>query len=142
MRPDNPVVRLCAAGMRAEAEGQDERAHDLFERAWQQAGDDYEACIAAHYLARHRPTPEDTLRWNAESLRRARLADQDRTRTGPGTRSPRDCGPPARCPSGTPKDRCAGCWPRCAPGPTWSRWACCCRPGSVTSVPKRTGHAC
>ncbi|WP_201453819.1 hypothetical protein [Streptomyces sp. NHF165] len=77
MRPDNPVVRLCAAGMRAEAEGQDERAHDLFERAWQQAGDDYEACIAAHYLARHRPTPEDTLRWNAESLRRARLADQD-----------------------------------------------------------------
>ncbi|HZY41132.1 MAG TPA: hypothetical protein VFF59_03940, partial [Anaerolineae bacterium] len=36
--------------------------------------DDYEACIAAHYVARHQATPQDTLRWNQEALDRANAA--------------------------------------------------------------------
>nr|BFF02017.1 hypothetical protein GCM10020241_36920 [Streptoalloteichus tenebrarius] len=42
MDPDNPVVRLCVQGMQAEAEGRDADARDLFQRAWETAGDDYE----------------------------------------------------------------------------------------------------
>ncbi|PXY21940.1 hypothetical protein [Prauserella flavalba] len=77
MNPDNPVVRLCAEGMAAEASGDDDAARALFEQAWAAATDDYEACVAAHYLARHQPTPELTLHWNAECLRLAdRVGDE------------------------------------------------------------------
>ncbi|MGW9174766.1 hypothetical protein [Streptomyces decoyicus] len=71
MDPELPVVRLCVEGMRAEADGQAGRALGLFQRAWEIAADDYEACIAAHYLARHQNSPEETLRWNQECLERA-----------------------------------------------------------------------
>lgn len=77
MNPENPVVRLCAQGMQAEAEGRDDAAREHFQQAWDLAADDYEACIAAHYLARHQPSAELTLRWNRESLARAeRVADE------------------------------------------------------------------
>ncbi|WUF62786.1 hypothetical protein OG530_21105 [Streptomyces decoyicus] len=69
--PELPVVRLCVEGMRAEAAGQTGRALGLFQQAWETAADDYEACIAAHYLARHQNSPEETLRWNQECLERA-----------------------------------------------------------------------
>lgn len=78
MDPNNPVVRLCAEGMGAEAEGRDDAARDLFLQAWEVAADDYEKCVAAHYLARHQPTPEETLRWNQESLDRAALVGDER----------------------------------------------------------------
>ncbi|MFJ5231004.1 hypothetical protein ACIQBJ_14045 [Kitasatospora sp. NPDC088391] len=78
--PENTVVQLCAQGMQAEAEGQDARARDLFLRAWEAAEDDYDACIAAHYLARHQPTPQETLRWNQECLNRADKVGDERVR--------------------------------------------------------------
>ena len=77
---DNPVVRLCAEGMQAETAGQDGDAHALFRQAWYAATDDYEACVAAHYLARHQKTPKDTLRWNKECLDRADRVGDDRVR--------------------------------------------------------------
>ncbi|MGW3007216.1 hypothetical protein ACWC9R_00020 [Streptomyces sp. NPDC001219] len=71
------VVRLCVAGMQAEAEGRAGAARALFQQAWDEATDDYEACIAAHYLARHQNSPEETLRWNQECLDRAdRVGDE------------------------------------------------------------------
>lgn len=78
MDPQNPVVRLCAEGMRAETEGRDADARELFEQAWRTATDDYEACVAAHYLARHQPTPQETLRWNQECLDRANRVGDER----------------------------------------------------------------
>jgi hypothetical protein len=80
MDVDNPVVRLCGDGMRAESEGRSSDAHALFREAWYAATDDYEACIAAHYLARHQRTPEDTLRWNRECLDRADRVGDERVR--------------------------------------------------------------
>ncbi|MFC7309562.1 hypothetical protein ACFQVC_35795 [Streptomyces monticola] len=80
MDPSNPVVKLCSQGMQAEAEGREAEARALFEEAWATAGDDYEACVAAHYLARHQPTPERTLRWNRECLRRADRVGDDRVK--------------------------------------------------------------
>lgn len=76
--PENPTVRLCIQGMTAEAEDRDDDARALFQRAWDTADDDYEACVAAHYLARHQPTPEETLRWNQECLGRADAVGDDR----------------------------------------------------------------
>ncbi len=45
--PENAVVKLCTAGMQAEAEGEPERARALFRQAWEAAESDYDACIAA-----------------------------------------------------------------------------------------------
>ena len=67
----NPVLGLCQDGMRAEAEGRRADARKLFERAWAAATDDYDACVAAHYLARQQDHPEEVLRWNREALDRA-----------------------------------------------------------------------
>jgi hypothetical protein len=67
--PSNPVVALCAAGMAVE--GDSAAASELFERAWAARRDDYEACIAAHFLARHQSSPEATLHWNATAVRHA-----------------------------------------------------------------------
>lgn len=78
---DGPAaVRLCGEGMQAESEGRNGDAHALFRQAWYAATDDYEACVAAHYLARHQNTPEDALRWNKESLARADQVGDDRVR--------------------------------------------------------------
>jgi hypothetical protein len=80
MNPDNPVVQLCSQGMQAEAEGRDTDARAAFEQAWKIATDDYEACVAAHYLARHQPTTHETLRWNQECLDRADRVGDDRVK--------------------------------------------------------------
>lgn len=78
MDPNNPVVELCVEGMRAESDGRHDDARLLFEQAWEASSDDFEACIAAHYVARHQPDAEATFRWNQEALRRAEAADDDR----------------------------------------------------------------
>jgi len=71
MHLNNPVIQLCLAGSRAELEGQPDKAHSLYEQAWAIAQDDFEACVAAHYLARHQENPEERLRWNQIALDRA-----------------------------------------------------------------------
>jgi hypothetical protein len=74
----NPVVALCAEGMARE--GTPEVARELFERAWSLRQDDYDACIAAHFVARHQPTPGGTLEWNQRALRHAEAVADDRVR--------------------------------------------------------------
>lgn len=78
MDPNNPVVKLCVEGMRVESEGHYDDARRLFEQAWQASTDDFEACIAAHYVARHQPDAQATFWWNQEALRRAEAAGDDR----------------------------------------------------------------
>ena len=67
--PSNPVIALCAAGM--QVEGEPEKARALFEQAWAARQDDFDASVAAHYLARHQPDAEATLRWNELALQHA-----------------------------------------------------------------------
>ncbi len=77
MDADNPVVKLCVVGMEAEGEGRMEEAHALFMLAWEARQDDVDGCIAAHYVARHQPTPEATFHWNQLALQCAeRTEDQ------------------------------------------------------------------
>jgi tetratricopeptide (TPR) repeat protein len=81
MSPDNPIVKLCAAGMAAEGEGRAADAKALFEQARDSSRDDFEACTEAHYVARHRATPEATFEWNERVRRRAENGGDDRVRS-------------------------------------------------------------
>ncbi len=80
MDPENPIVKLCASGMAAEGEGRRGDAKALFEQAWRESTDDYEACIAAHYVARHQATPEATFEWNRRALQHAEAVQDERIR--------------------------------------------------------------
>jgi hypothetical protein len=53
------------------AEGTPAEARRLFEQAWAARSDDFDAAVAAHFLARHQPTPVDTLHWNTVAVRHA-----------------------------------------------------------------------
>lgn len=79
MDAENPVVKLCVEGMAAEGEGRQAEARALFRQAWESRTDNYEACVAAHYLARHQESADETLRWNQVALDKATsLGDDDR----------------------------------------------------------------
>jgi len=70
--PDNPVIKLCIKGTQAEFKGNMDEACELYQQAWEISTDDFEACIAAHYVARCQVSPEDIFRWNQEALNRAK----------------------------------------------------------------------
>jgi tetratricopeptide (TPR) repeat protein len=53
-------------------------ARRLFEEAWNARRDDYDAAIAAHYLARHQPTPFLTLDWNTRAVTHCERITDDR----------------------------------------------------------------
>ncbi len=78
MEPTNPVIQLCIQGALAEFEHRIDDARALYQLAWESHADDYEACIAAHYLARFQDTPEETLRWNQLALEHANAANDER----------------------------------------------------------------
>ena len=78
--PANPIVQLCAQGMQAETRGHPDEASALYMQAWQSSADDYEACIAAHYVARQQDDPNEMLRWNQIALDRADAAGDERVR--------------------------------------------------------------
>ena len=74
--PRNPVVALCAAGMAIE--GDAVAAMALFEQAWAARTDDYDASIAAHFLARHQATTEQRVHWNALAVAHAEAVPDGR----------------------------------------------------------------
>jgi hypothetical protein len=76
--PANPVVRLCTEGIQAEGQGLHEDARAFYRRAWEIHQDDYEACIAAHYLAREQDTLQESLAWNQLALDHALAVPRER----------------------------------------------------------------
>lgn len=78
MDPVHPIVALCIEGMQAEMAGRPASARALFLRAWTERTDAFDACVAAHYVARHQDTPEQVLHWNAEALSQAEAVEDDR----------------------------------------------------------------
>jgi hypothetical protein len=78
MNIHNPVTKLCIEGTQAEFRGKIEEARRLYQAAWTAARDDYEMCVAAHYVARHQEEPQDRLWWNREALVRADLVGDER----------------------------------------------------------------
>jgi tetratricopeptide (TPR) repeat protein len=77
---NNPVVQLCVAGIACENQHRFDQALSLYMRAWEQACDDFEVCIAAHYVARHQKSAADALNWNLKSLEHANAVQDGRVR--------------------------------------------------------------
>jgi tetratricopeptide (TPR) repeat protein len=71
MNLNNPVIKLCLAGTQAELQGKIDEARSLYQNAWEAAQDDYDACIAAHYVARHQANDREKLYWNQVALDKA-----------------------------------------------------------------------
>src|SRR3954468_17396566 len=61
--PNNNVVKLCLQGMAFEEKGQPEEALKLFLQAWNEASNDFEKFIAAHYVARQEKSVSGKLKW-------------------------------------------------------------------------------
>ena len=74
---ESVVARLCAAGMAVDGDAAAARA--LFQQAWDARRDDYEASIAAHFVARHQPSLDDSLHWNRVAVEHAEVASQEET---------------------------------------------------------------
>jgi hypothetical protein len=70
------TARLCMAGNQAEFERRLVDARALFSQAWDAATDDYEASIAAHYVAHLEPDPAAAHAWDLEALRRGLMDDR------------------------------------------------------------------
>lgn len=78
MEIDNPVVKLCIAGTQAEFQHKVEEAKAFYEQAWQIQTNDYEACIAAHYMARFQEDAGVEFGWNQKALDYALSCELDR----------------------------------------------------------------
>ena len=75
--PNNPVVKLCLHGMAMEETGKPDEASTLFLQAWNEATDDFEKFIAAHFVARQQKTVSDKLDWLETALQCALKVNDD-----------------------------------------------------------------
>ncbi len=75
---NSPALQACIQGTQAEYQGKPAEAARLYMLAWDDAADDFERCVAAHYIARFQETPAQRLRWNLESLRYANGVGDER----------------------------------------------------------------
>ena len=75
---ESEVLHLCVLGTQAEYAGRAQEAAEFYQKAWRVAKDDYEACLAAHYVARIQDNPELALHWNEIALARAESSRDER----------------------------------------------------------------
>jgi len=69
--PSNHVVKLCLQGMNMEETGNRDAAAKLFLQAWDDATNEFEKFLAAHFVARHQKTVADRLNWLETTLQYA-----------------------------------------------------------------------
>jgi hypothetical protein len=75
--PNNNVVKLCLQGMGMEEKGKPVEASKLFLQAWNEATNDFEHFISAHYVVRHQNTVSDKLKWLETTLQFALKINND-----------------------------------------------------------------
>ncbi len=75
---ENPVAQLCIAGMQAERAGRNDEARACYQQAWEISRNSYDACIAAHFLARRQDGAEASLHWNQVALDCAQAVGDER----------------------------------------------------------------
>ena len=66
--PFNNVVKLCLQGINMEETGKPEEASKLFLQGWNEATNDFEKFLAAHFVARHQKTVSEKLNWLKSTL--------------------------------------------------------------------------
>ena len=76
----NQVIQLCIEGMKAEGRDDPQQALKCFMQAWDIHEDEYEACISAHYIARHQSNLYDALHWNQLALNYAKSINDTRVK--------------------------------------------------------------
>jgi rifampin ADP-ribosylating transferase len=69
--PQNNVVRLCMRSIDIAEKGEPEEAGKLCIQAWDEATNDFEKFIAAHFVARHQTNSSDKLKWFETALQLA-----------------------------------------------------------------------
>jgi hypothetical protein len=79
--PSNKIVNLCIQAIAMEERGEPEKAARLLIRAWEEATDDFEKFLAAHFVARHQDDVRDRLKWSETSLHFAREVNDEATRS-------------------------------------------------------------
>lgn len=57
-------IALCVEGTEAELHGRVDDARRLYRQSWDEAVDDYDRTVAAHYIAHLETDPAEQLRWN------------------------------------------------------------------------------
>lgn len=67
--PFNNVVKLCLQGMDMEEKNKPDVASKLFMQGWNEATNDFEKFLAAHYIARQQKTVSDKLNWLETTLK-------------------------------------------------------------------------
>jgi Rifampin ADP-ribosyl transferase len=75
--PNNNVVKLCLQGMGMEEKGKPGEASKLFLQAWNEATNDFEKFISAHYVARYQKNVSDKLEWLETALQFALKINND-----------------------------------------------------------------
>jgi tetratricopeptide (TPR) repeat protein len=81
MTEQSRTVTLCIAGTQAEYGRRPDEAADCYRQAWDAVEDDYDACIAAHYLARIQPEADAVLHWNQLALAHADASGDERVQS-------------------------------------------------------------
>jgi len=75
--PFNHVVKRCLQGMDMKEKGQPEEANKLFLQGWNEATNNFEKFLAAHYVARHQKTAANKLKWLETALGYALKVNDD-----------------------------------------------------------------
>lgn len=74
---NNHIVRLCLQGIGMEQKGKLEEASKIFLQAWNEATNDFEKFISAHYVARYQKNISDKLQWLEKDLQLALKINDD-----------------------------------------------------------------
>ena len=72
---NRPAIALCAEGTELEFKKRLAEARQRYAEAWECAVDDYEKCIAAHYVGHLAETAESQLFWHTTALAHANKAE-------------------------------------------------------------------
>lgn len=75
--PFNTIVKLCLQGMDMEQKGKPEKALRLFLQGWNEATNDFEKFLTAHYIARNQENIPDSLKWLETALEFALKTNDD-----------------------------------------------------------------
>lgn len=67
--PNNNIVKRCIQGMAMEENDKADEASKLFLQAWDEATNDFEKFLAAHFVARHQNKVPDKLSWLETALK-------------------------------------------------------------------------
>jgi rifampin ADP-ribosylating transferase len=83
--PNNNVIKRCLQGIDMEEKGKPEEASNLFLQAWNEATNDFEKFIAAHFVARHQKNVSDKLNWLQTALQLASTINHDSVKAAFGS---------------------------------------------------------